>query len=257
MSTVCPYGHFMCRDPPRPLSRRSTCQATRLASVVMLEDVGAMGATSRPPVGVPTHELVLHDALDRQFSRMFKPGAGRSVFLLSEPELGFGRPDALLVTLSVASLNTFLRRGLRLPSLNAAKSLAGAGTSLTDKHARALARQLERAGWSGRTLKDAGGLITDSLAVEAKLAEWRRAIRQAAGYRIGAGRSAVLLPARVGALVEERNLASHGVGLMVEDRGRIEWKVPAPRAEIGLSHRAWLLELLIRGLESGTAHRAT
>lgn len=233
------------------------CRATTIAPVVTLEDVGAVNATSRPMVGVPTHELVLHDALDRQFSRLFKPGAGRCVFLLSEPELGFGRPDAVLVTVSVASLNSFLRRGLRLPSLNAAKSLAGAGTSLTDKHARALARQLERVGWSGRALKDAGGLIADSIAVEAKLAEWRRAIRQAAGYRVGAGRSAVLLPARVGALVAERNLASHGVGLMVEDRGQIVWKAPAPRAEIGTSHRAWLLELLVRGLESGTAHKAT
>ena len=223
----------------------------------MLEDVDAISATSRPPVGVPIHEVALHDAIDRQFSRLFAPGAGRSVFLVSEPELGFGRPDAVLLTLSVTSLNSFLRRGLRLPSLNAAKSLAGAGTSLTDKHARALARQLERIGWSERALKDAGGAITDSLAVEAKLAEWRRAIRQAAGYRVGAGRSAVLLPARVGALVDDRNLASHGVGLLVEDRGRVEWSVPAPRTEIGVSHRAWLLELLIRGLESGTAHRAT
>jgi hypothetical protein len=208
----------------------------------MLEDVGAISATSRPPVGVPIHEVALHDAIDRQFSRLFAPGAGRSVFLVSEPELGFGRPDALLLTLSVSSLNSFLRRGLRLPSLNAAKSLAGTGTNLTEKHARSLARQLERADWSPRALDEAAGVIKESLAVEAKLAEWRRAIRQASAYRVGAGRSAVLLPARVGALVDDRNLESHGVGLLVEERGRIEWSVPAPRAEIGVSHRAWLLE---------------
>ena len=174
----------------------------------MLEDVGAISTTSRPPVGVPIHEVALQEAIGRQFSRLFAPGAGRSVFFITEPELGFGRPDAVLLTLSVSSLNAFLRRGLRLPSLNAAKSLAGGGTNLTDKHARSLARQLERSGWSERALKDAGGVITDSLAVEAKLAEWRRATRQAAGYRVGAGRSVVLLPARVGALEKQYRRAA-------------------------------------------------
>lgn len=255
MVSIWTFLHGSERVRPSPASAAG--EATKLGTVVILDDVDAVSATSRPPVGVPIHEVALHNALDRQFSRLFAPGGGRSAFVLSEPELGFGRPDAILMSVSPSSLDAFRRRGLRLPSLSAAKSLAGAGTNLTEKHARTLARDLARNGWTEQALRDAGGLIADSLAVEAKLAEWRRAIRQAAGYRIGAGRSAVLLPARIRSLVDERNLNSHGVGLMVEDRGRIQWSVAAPRAEISVSHRAWLLELLIRGLESGTAHRAT
>lgn len=222
-----------------------------------MEDIGALSETSRPPVGVPIHEIVLHDALGRQFGRLFSPGAGRSVFVLREPELGFGRPDAIVLTLSSSALEAFRSKGLRLPSLNAAKSLVGAGSSLTDKHARALARDLERNGWTARDLARAAGMVADSVAVEAKLSEWRRAIRQAAGYRVGAGRAAVLLPSRVAALVDVRNLESHGIGLLAEDRGRISWSVVAPRSDTSTSHRAWLVELLLRGLDSGTAQRST
>lgn len=103
----------------------------------------------------------------------------------------------------------------------------------------------------------AAGMVADAVAVEAKLSEWRRAIRQAAGYRVGAGRAAILVPARVGALVEARNLETHGIGLLTEDSARIHWSVAAPYAATSISHRAWLVELLLRGLDSNTAHRST
>lgn len=223
----------------------------------MVNKVEDFGRTSRPPVGVPIQELSLHAALDRQFGRLFRPGVGRSVFILSEPELGFGRPDGVIIVASSTSLAAFQRRKLRLPSLNAAKSLAGAGTSLTERRSRTLARDLEHAGWSERDLREAAQIIADSLAVEAKLSEWRRAIRQSTTYRIGTGRAAVLLPAHISAFVDERNLESHGVGLLVEQQGHIKWSVAAPRATISISHRAWLVELLLRGFDNGTAHRAT
>lgn len=161
------------------------------------------------------------------------------------------------MTLSSSALNAFRTSGLRLPSLNAARGLIGAGSNVTDKHARALARDLERAGWTQRAMTQAAGMVADSVAVEAKLSEWRRAIRQAAGYRVGAGRAAILVPVRVGALVEARNLESHGIGLLTEDSARIRWSVAAPYSETSISHRVWLLELLLRGLESNTAHRPT
>lgn len=216
-----------------------------------------LSAASRSPVGVPTHELVLHSALKVQFSNLVRPGGGRSLFLMAEPELGFGRPDALMLTVSPAALEAFRRRGLRLPTLNAALTLSGEQTSLTDMYSQSLARKLVKQGWSQRNLLHSGGLVTDSLAVEAKLSEWRRAIRQAAAYRVGAGRAAVLLPEKVTQNVDQRNLEAHGIGLMSSGPRRIEWLVPAPRHELSIGHRAWLVELLLRGLEDGSAQRAT
>lgn len=221
------------------------------------EDVDALGSRSRPPVGIPIHEIVLYEALDRHAARLFPPGAGRSTYIITEPELGFGRPDAILLTISSVSLSAFRRRGLRLPSLNAAKSLSGEGSSLTERHARTLSRDLERAGWSEHDLRMASGMVADALAVEAKLGEWRRAIRQAAAYRVGTGRSAVLLPGHVGDRVDVRNLETHSVGLLLEEDRSIRWKLAAPRSEVSVSRRAWLTELLLRGLDSDAAHRVT
>lgn len=219
----------------------------------VLSDISEM---SRPPVGIPSHELALHEALDRQVPNLFPPGKGRSVFIVREPELGFGRPDAIILTISATALQSFMNTGLRLPSLNAARSLSGEASNVTIKYARTLARDVERSGWSHRALARSASMVTDSVAVEAKISEWRRAIRQATGYRVGTSRAAILVPARVGALVERRNLESHGIGLLTEQFRRIQWSVEAPPSEISICHRAWLIELLLRGLESGTAHRS-
>lgn len=234
-----------------------TPEQTSIDSMDDSEDVEALGSRSRPPVGVPIHEIALYEALDRCAARVFSPGAGRSTYFVSEPELGYGRPDAILLTISPASLSGFRRRELRLPSLNAAKSLTGEGSSLTERHARTLSRDLERAGWSERDLRWAAHMVADALAVEAKLSDWRRAIRQAAAYRVGTGRSAVLLPGHVGDRVDVRNLETHGVGLLLEDDRSVQWKLAAPRTEVSVSRRAWLVELLLRGLDSGAAHRVT
>lgn len=216
-----------------------------------------LGTASRPAVGVPTHELALHKALNSQFGRLFRPGSGRSVFLLQEAELGFGRPDGLVLAVSAIGLKSFVQRGLRLPSLAAARSLTGDSSNVSEKHSRHLLRRLEEAGWTNRDLVQAAALVHDAIAIEAKMSDWKAAIRQASRYKVGAGRAAVLLPHRIGTLVEPRNLLAHGVGLLVEERQKIQWATPAPSSEASPAQRAWLLELLIRGLENGEAQRAT
>lgn len=213
-----------------------------------------LSASSRPPVGVPIQEAVLHSALKEHHRKLFPPGVGRSTFFLSEPELGFGRPDALILTVSKSALSAFRRTGLRLPSLSAAKSLAGVGSGNSERYDRALARDLSRSGWTAADLIAAGKIIHDSIAVEAKLNEWRRAIRQASTYRIGAGRAAVLLPDRVSTNVDLRNLEAHEVGLLLSKNGKITWSVAAQPGPLSPSHRAWLLELLLRDLDSGILH---
>lgn len=221
------------------------------------EALDPLGAASRPAVGVPTHELALHNALNSQFGHLFRPGAGRSVFLVQEAELGLGRPDALILTVSAYGLESFAQRGLRLPSLAAAKSLMGDSSNVSKKHSRHLSRRLEESGWTNQNLKQAASLVHDAIAIEAKMSDWKAAIRQASRYKVSVGRAAILLPHRVGALVESRNLEAHGLGLLVEDQRRIRWAVPAPVSAADSTQRAWLLELLIRGLEDGGAQRVT
>lgn len=214
-------------------------------------------ASPRPMVGIPKHETVLHDALKQQFGMLFPPGSGRSTFIIPEPDLGFGRPDALLVTIAPRGLEAFRNQNLRLSSLNAAKSIIGFPGNLSGSYSRALVKDLERAGWTDKALIAAGQLIHDSLAVEAKLNDWRRAIRQASAYRVGAGRASILVPVRVSKLVNPRNLDIHQIGLLADNGQEIAWRLDAPRANISISHRAWLLELLLRGIEDGSAQRAT
>lgn len=226
----------------------------------MAEDsLGSSGATSvnRPPVGSPIHEIALHDAIANRALSILRPGPGRSLYLLVEPELGFGRPDAILLVLSATALATFRQRQLRLPSLTAARSLGEESHGVTVDHARALSRALRQAGWDDSALRVSGNMIHDALAIEAKMSEWRRAIRQATAYRLGTGRSAVLLPEPVARRVDQRNLAVHGVGLLAQSHNALEWITESPRREISMSSRAWLVELLLRGLDDGSAYSAT
>jgi hypothetical protein len=215
----------------------------------------ALEVGSRSGVGVPTHELVLHDALAKLYEQVVQPGPGRSAYYIPEPELGFGRADGLILVISPAALKVFYRKKLRLPSLSAAQSLGAQDNSNTAAHSRQLARRLASQGWSETKLHAAAKMVSDSLSVEAKMSDWRRAIRQATGYRVMTGRSAILIPDAISHRVNEQNLAAHGVGMLVAGQRKIEWAYPAPRTAVGDARRAWLVELLLRHLETNDPQR--
>jgi hypothetical protein len=214
-----------------------------------------LSVVSRPKIAQPIHELALHRALDSNATNLFRPGPGRSMFLMQEPQIGFGVPDAVLVQISSVGLRNFRQHGLRLPSLASARSLfAEDASGLTPQHSRTLVRSLIRAGWTREILISSSALLHDSLSVEAKLTDWKRAIRQANNYRVGTNKSAVLMPQSQVKNIDSVNLEYHGIGLMQEINGRIEW-VALPRSTpMAPAAKAWLIELLLRGLENGTAH---
>jgi hypothetical protein len=208
-------------------------------------------------VGVPTHELALHKALALNFASIVSSGSGRSAFLITEPQLGFGRPDGIVLTMSSRALTRVTESGLRLPSLDAAKSLIGASSSLSQSHSRQLSRNLQRNGWTRSDVLRHADYVGQAVAIEAKMTDWKKAIRQAAIYRLGTGSAAILLPRRVVPLVNDENLAAHGIGLISEHENDLTW-ISHPRSTlVSASHRAWLVELLLRGLETRTAYRAT
>ena len=205
---------------------------------------------ARAAVGVPIHEVVLHELLAKNHFTVLRPGSGRKTYFLAEPELAFGRPDAIVLSMSPNALLKFRTRGLRIPTLASAQCLASEGTNVSKSHAHRLTREMRTMGWNPDLLRVAADLVVDAIAIEAKVSDWRRGIRQATTYRVGVGRSALLVPQRIEHLVSESNLIAHEVGLLVERGSRIAWVRQAPPTHTMTSQRAWLVELLLRQLDS-------
>jgi hypothetical protein len=210
-------------------------------------------------VGVPIQERALTDALLTNVDAVLRPGVGRSVFAIEEAEVGAGRPDVVLLAVNVGALEAFRRTGLRLPSPLAARALdpeiAEDEIGVTRSHLRSVQRDLRERGWSSASAEHLAGVLHDSLAVEAKVKDWRQAIRQVSKFRRIFHRSAVLMPRRPLPDASEIAMDVYGCGLLFEDAARIRWERDSAETEPQLWARLWLLELLVRGLEDGSAHR--
>lgn len=210
-------------------------------------------------VGEPLHERVLTDAVVKTAGQLMPPGPGRSVYVLSEPELGNGRPDIIMLAASSLAVKAFAQRGLRLPHSTAARVLdpdadferLGVGPS----YGRRLRAQLLATGWSTSLAAQAGNIVHASLGIEAKMKDWRRALRQVSRFRSSVGQSALLVPAAVAEKVNQTSLEFYRSGLLSMNDEGVAWSVPPIDQAIDGSRRLWLLELLLRGLEDGSAHK--
>lgn len=226
-----------------------------------LTDFSGLGRGTGSRVGEPRQELALTNALALSLPRLFRPRPGRTSFVLFEPEIGRGRPDAVVVQMSSAALQSFRRRHLRVPHLTAARSLVVSAShgelGISQSYLRQLRTAEFSADWSDTAILHASGLIRDSLAIEAKVKDWRRGLRQVAAFRPYAHRSALLLPDPVAQRLDSSGLAVYTSGLMSERGGQVEWLHPAPRRELDAGVSLWLLELIIRGLEDGSTHNAS
>lgn len=227
----------------------------------MAVDGASGGNTTARRVGVPTHELVLTRALAASIGRLFPPGSGRTTFVILEPEIGRGRPDAIAVQISTSGLLAVQREGLRLPHLTASRAASASGDAasfgVTGPYGRHLQAKIRTAGWTERRAASVANLVVDSLAVEAKVKDWRRAMRQVASFRRYAHRAALLLPDNVASRVDEETLNVYETGLLSEHDGRVSWARAAPRLPIDPAASTWLVELLVRGLDQGTAYSAS
>jgi hypothetical protein len=203
-----------------------------------------MTSSTTRTVGQAIHELVLTDALSRSSERILPPGPGRSVIVIPEVAIGRGRPDILVVVVSMTSLNSYLGSGLRVETLTQARELvAGLGNSTAGG-----GKSLKKAGraWTDAEVRRYSKSVFDSLAVEAKVKDWKQAIRQASRFRHLAHRAAIMLPDNVVLNRVEPYLRTYDLGFIGFSRSRPAWRVLASKSELRHGNALWLLELAAR-----------
>lgn len=231
-----------------------------IASGNFVIDISRIAATASG-VGTPTHEVALVEAFRQHVADLFPPGLGRSTFVVFEPELGRGRPDAIAIAISTLGLNAFRKSGLRLPSLTASQALINAATHSELGTSKRYSQQLHRTalatGWTVEYGLHVASLVADSLAIEAKVRDWRQAIRQVAAFRRYVNRAALITPREVALRIDTCTLARYKSGLIEESNGRASWAAPSPKSGIAPESALWLVELLLRGFDLGTAYKSS
>lgn len=210
-------------------------------------------------MGVPIHETALVRAVASRMRTLSPPGPGRSLFIIFEPDIGLGRPDLVVLSISAQALRAYIERGLRLPSLAAAKVLVGGPDArhlgVSSAYARSLFKQLQKSGWTRRAVSASQNAVHASLSIEVKVRDWRRALRQVTKFRFATDSSAIALPDSQTPLVNASSLDRYGIGLIAVGNNKAEWREhPAPRTP-NAEQSLWLLETLLRGLDEGRAYR--
>lgn len=218
----------------------------------------AFASSEERRVGVPTHEAVLTGRLAASAGALFPPGPGRSSWLILEPQTGFGVPDVLIVRASATAVAAHQVRKLRIPTVSAARVLAASSHSapgITRKYAQTLRTELARQGWTEATVRSAANVVTDSMAIEVKMQDAKRALQQLGKFRVSAHRAAICMPVETAHRASRTTLERFGAGLIVAEDSRIVWEMPARYQPLPEYRRLWLAELLIRAFESGSAYR--
>jgi len=212
-------------------------------------------------VGEPIHEVRLTASLEASMGRLMRPGSGRSLFVIAEADAPIGRPDVAAVVVAQAVVSSYIGAGIRLPNVTAAKLVLAprdqVGTVAVTEHVVRVQKYLERAGWTYERARRLASAVHGTLAVEAKVRDWRAGLRQVTRFRRDFSRSALLLPSRPENAQFEGALSVYGCGLLVEDGGYIRWEREAQIFDPPNWANLWMLELVARGLERGTAYRAT
>ena len=216
-------------------------------------------ATRTNLVGVPRAERTLTRALDAHAPQILPPGSGRSLVHLQEVELGTGRPDSILIVLSMAGLQARRRAGLRLPSLAHARVLdsihADKPTGYSPSHVTNVTNSLRDLGWitRSRRVRNVSTLVERSLVVEAKIADWRTGIGQLSKARWASHRAALLMPHETQHRVRRRALRHNRLGLLVLHRDEVQLRIQAPNIGLRWMADVWLTELAIRTIEADTS----
>lgn len=216
-------------------------------------------------VGAPGAEAALTQAAIEMAGRLLRPGLGRSLYLLSEVEIGIGRPDLLFLAASSNAVRSQARRDLRLQNWVEARVLGSWLTGnemagVSRQHAASVTKRLRRRCWTLTQAERRLPLVADSLLIEAKVSSWKGGLAQLARTSRLAQRSALLVPQTANRLVARQRLEQGNVGLLLFDpEAGIKWQKKAPRRSVSPAARLWLGELAIRaseGCESQTPSSA-
>lgn len=212
-------------------------------------------STSRSQVGVPIDEARLTAAAIEQASTIVRPGSGRILLRLTEVELGLGRPDIVLISLSRSGLVARAERGLRLANLTEAQILVatheGTDSQHSSRHVLSVNRRLHRIGWLDEfhRMPELPRLISQSVLIEAKMRDWRTGIQQLARTAWAAQRSVLLIPEEIERLIPPIALKHNRLGLVVRKAsGQLSWQLRGRPRRLSLLADLWLTELAIRHL---------
>jgi hypothetical protein len=195
-------------------------------------------------VGQAIHELALTEALSRSSSRLLPPGNGRSVIVIPEVAIGRGRPDILVVIVSMTSLNAFLASGLKVETLTQAQTLVEGLSPSTGRPKKSMT--IGGRLWTTADVRRYSNAVFDSLAVEAKMKDWKQAIRQASRFRHLAHRAAIMLPDTVTIGRAEPYLETYDLGFIAHSENQPTWGIEAAKSELHPANALWLLELAAR-----------
>lgn len=205
-------------------------------------------STNTRSVGQAIHELALTEALSRSSAKLLPPGNGRSVIVIPEVAIGRGRPDMLFVTVSMTSLNAFLASGLKVETLTQARTLVEELIPTTGRRKKSMT--ISGCLWTAADLRKYSKAVVDSLAVEAKMKDWKQAIRQASRFRHLAHRAAIMLPDSVALDRAEPYLETYDLGFIAQSETHPTWGVRASKSELHPANALWLLELAARPARS-------
>jgi hypothetical protein len=213
-------------------------------------------AETTSEVGVPKAERELTQAALLGARLLLRPGSGRSLLVLSEVEIGVGRPDLLLLSVSRRALEARERAGLRLANLTEARVLAalnnGGVSGHSAGHVRTVGTRLQETGWI-RSPGDVAAVrptIGDSMLIEAKTGDWRTGLQQLTRNRWASHFSALLMPVESHRRVPRRSLRHNHLGLLVLNGRGLRWQIKSPRRSLSWLADVWLTELAIRELEA-------
>lgn len=207
-----------------------------------------MSLTTTRTVGQAVHEIALTDALTRSSTRLLPPGPGRSVVVIPEVAIGRGRPDILVVVVSMTSLNAYLGSGLRVETLTQARALIAGSALSTPRGVKTLKKEGRE--WTDNEVRRYSTSVFDSLAIEAKVKDWKQAIRQASRFRHLAHRAAIMLPGSAVSSRVEPYLRTYDLGFIGFNRSRPAWCVSASKSELSPANALWLLELAAREIRT-------
>jgi len=213
---------------------------------------------SREDVGAPRAEAELTCAVVDQIGDLYRPGLGRSLFVVPEAALGQGRPDLVVLCASPSAMRAIARSSLRLPSFVAARAMDPNVPvdrhSVTPKHVALLRRSLESQGWSASWLDRWSRSLYWSTTIEVKVRDWSRGVAQASRYGRFAHTTDLVIRERGLTATAESVIRKRGVGLVVETENGLVRRAPSAARHPGRSEKAWLVELLLRSIEVGDAY---
>jgi hypothetical protein len=201
-------------------------------------------------IGVPVAEQELTDVVASHIPALLPAKPGYARIALTEPQLGTGIPDLLVVSASMSNLSRRRRSNLRLNMPSEAAALAayrkGQPEALTSRD-RELLRSLRRRGWTeDELIRDPS--IESATVIEVKVRDWKSGLHQLDRYRPYSSRRVLAVPRAVATRIPKNYLEASRIGVLVVENGATKWARRGRTQPVSTAGRLWLAELCIRAV---------